>query len=227
MKSLLYSLVWLGCVVGIVSVQAQEREKERMPADPAREAAMTAERQAWDQQTGEIRTQMGQVEQGLYAVRVRLGLAGSREKGGVKDEEILKLMDASTAANKALEQKGAEVLKADAEGGPIVAQIAELQNKMNDLQKQRAELEKSLWPIRQRLGLQGGRGEKGGAPASANPEVAALRATADAAQKALDDKITELVKADPDGAKLLQQRDELNAKMNDLREHARERKADR
>ena len=225
MKRLLYSLVCLGCAAGIAS--AQEKVKERAALDPAQEAAVNAERLAQEQQSAELRKQMGEVEQGLYAARMRLGLVGSREKGGIKDEEVLKLLDASTAANKAMEQKGAELLKADAEGGKLLADLDDLQKKMNDLQQQQREIEKSLGPIRQRLGLQGARGEKGGAPAAENPEFATRRTDAEAARKALEDKITERIKADPEGAKLLQQRDDLNTKLSELRGRGKERKAER
>ena len=218
MKRLLYSLVCLGCAAGIAS--AQEKVKERAALDPAQEAAVNAERLAQEQQSAELRKQMlmGYLAEWLHDLR---------KEELKRDEEVLKLLDASTAANKAMEQKGAELLKADAEGGKLLADLDDLQKKMNDLQQQQREIEKSLGPIRQRLGLQGARGEKGGAPAAENPEFATRRTDAEAARKALEDKITERIKADPEGAKLLQQRDDLNTKLSELRGRGKERKAER
>ena len=225
MKKLLGALVCVG-VLGSMSGQAQD--KAPAAVDPAQQAAVNADRQLLEQQARDLQMKLMQVEQGLNGVRMRLGLFGSRQKGGaaMKDEELAKLSDAAEAANKAVEQKGVEILKADPEGGPILAQLDDVQNKLTALQKQRGELEKSLWPIRQKLGLADGRGKKDGA-ATENPDITALRAAADAARKAIEDKMTERLKADPDGAKLLQERDTLNAQMNALRERGGKLKAER
>ena len=44
-----------------------------------------------------------------------------------------------------------------------------------------------------------------------------LRSDAEAARKAIEDQVTERVRADAEGAQLLQQRDALNAKMAERR----------
>ena len=108
----------------------------------------------------------------------------------------------------------------------VKSQIDDIKKKMDELQQQQKELEKSLTPIRQRLGLTGARKEKG-APAPENPDMAALRVAADAARKALEDKAADRLKADPDGAVLLQKRDELKAKMAELHGAAHASKAER
>jgi chromosome segregation ATPase len=225
MRALIGAVACVGFVLGVAAVQAQERkaEGERPPPDPA----VVAERQAQEQQFAQWRQQMGQVEQGLWSVKMRLGLAGGgRDKGGIKNEEVAKLAETAETARKAMEDKTKAVLKADAEAGPIMTQLEDLQKKMAELQQQQRDLEKQLGPVAQRLGIAAGRGDKI-ATAPTDPELATLRADAEAAHKALEDKVTELIKADAEGAKLLQDRDALNAQFEAARQQRGEGKGER
>lgn len=175
------------------------------------------------QQASAARQRQNEVERGLQGVRQRLGLLPGKG-GAVQDAELAKLYEASESARRAAEVKAQDVLKADPEGGKIVAQMDDARSKIAELQKQLGDAEKSLGPVRQRLGL-GGPGKKGHddtAPGAAteNAEVKALRQTAAAARKALDDKILERVTADPEGAKLLAERQQIEAqaKASDARQ---------
>ena len=233
MKIFIGSLVFVSGMLCATSTWAQTRVTTTTPAwvvDPSHPAAVTAERGgvttdrgAGDPEAAQLRQQMNEIEQGLYAVRQRLGLMG-RDRNGIKDKEIAQLQEAAEKARKATEDKMREVLKADAEGGPILAQIDDLKKKASDLQQQQRDLEKQLAGIAQRMGMLPGRGDRGAAPAavSVDPAIVTLRTEVEAANKALEDKITERIKADPEGAKLLQERDELNAKAQAKREHAQE-----
>jgi len=160
----------------------------------------------------QARQRMGEIEKGLFAVRQRLGLGG-RDRSSIKDEEVGQLYDAAEKARKDSEDKSRELVKADPEGGAVLAQMEELKTKMGELQQQQRDLAKKLMSISQRLEPQPARGERGVAPAtSGDPALATLRAEAAAAHKAVEDKIMERLKADPEGAKLLQERNELIAK---------------
>ncbi len=206
MKNPWCSLAAVLALASALSVQAQEAA----PRDAKQQATAVRQRQ-------------NEVEHGLQGVRQRLGVLPGKG-GAVQDAELAKLYEASESARKAVETKALDVLKADPEGGKIVAQMDDARNKIAELQKQLADAEKSLGPVRQRLGL-GGPGKKGhdgAAPGAAtdNAEIKALRQTATAARKALDDKIVERVKADPDGAKLLAERQQIEAqaKASDARQ---------
>jgi chromosome segregation ATPase len=199
----------------VVSVQAQQAP----PSD--------AEKQA-----SEFRARLNWVENGLQVVSQRLGLQPGREKGSVtQDAEIAKLSETAASARKAIEAKTQELLKADPEGAAIVAQMEDIRNKMGEMQKRLQDLEKGLLPIGQRLGLVVGRGEKGrGEPApgvSENAEIAALRHAAEAARKAVADRITERIQADPEGAHLLEERRQIQTEMSEFKKRLGEQKAGR
>jgi len=217
MKSLCCLLVGLLCLMPVVLVQAQGTP----PGDAAKQAS-------------ELRARLNWVENGLQTVRQRLGLQPGREKGGAtqtQDAEIAKLYETAASARKAIEAKTQDILKADPEAAKIVAQMEDLRNKVGEMQKQLQDLEKSLIPIGQRLGLVLGRGDKGrGEPASGvseNADIAALRQAAEAARKALEDKVTERIKADPEGAKLLEERQQLQTQISEFRKGAGEQKPGR
>jgi hypothetical protein len=89
------------------------------------------------------------------------------------------------------------------------------------------EAEKSLGSISERLGLAAGKGRKEGGAAGENPEIAALRQAAQAAQKALEDKMAERLRADPEGARLLAEREEIQRQISELRQQAQGRKEGR
>ena len=114
MNRLLCSLVCLSGVLWLTPVCVR-----------AQETAGDLGKQAED-----LRAQMTQVERGLSAVRQRLGLT---DRGLFKDEEYAKLTEASMAANKALEAKASEILKADAEGAQLLQQREALNAKIAEL----------------------------------------------------------------------------------------------
>jgi len=183
-----------------------------------------------EKEAGQLRQQMGEIDRGLFAVRQRLGLIG-RDRNAIKDEELVKLYDAAEKARKAAEDKSRELVKADPEGGAILTQIDDLQKKMVELQQQQRDLEKKLMGVAQRMGLRPARTERGVAPAAAtppeDPAFTALRTAAETTRKALEDKITERIKADPEGAKLIQQREELIAKAKTMTERGQEHRPER
>jgi chromosome segregation ATPase len=196
---------------------------ERKPVEAAAPAVRPAvERPAMDPAMAELLQKSMQVERSLAALRQRLGLGGF-DRSAVKDEQIAKLQDAADAARKALEAKALAVIKADAEGGPIVAQYEEIQKKTQELQQQARELETKMAGVRQRLGQQAARGELT-PPTPKDPELAAMRKEAEVARKTLEDALISRIKADPEGAKLLQEREELKAKIEALRKPAAEPK---
>ena len=231
MKSLIGSLVCVSGLVCATSTWSQERAPDRQPertADPAQQAILTADRDKAEKEATQGRQRMGEIEQGLSAVRQRLGLMGRDRNGAIKDGELAQLYDTAEKARKAAEDKGRELLKADAEGGPILTQIEDLQKKMAELQQQQRDLEKKLMPIAQRMGFQPGRGGREATPAlSVDATFDTLRTDAETARKALENKITERLKADPEGAKLLQERDELAATFQAPRERGQDRKPER
>ena len=172
------------------------------------------------------RRQMVDIEQGLFVVRQRLGLAG-RDAKGFKDPEVAGLYETAEKARKALEDKTRELLKADTEGATLLAQVDDLQKKALELQQQQRDLDRKLMAATQRMGLQlAGTNRTDASAASAaptDPAFAALREAAEKARKALDDKFMERIKADPDGARLLQQREDLMAKVQAARAKATDR----
>ena len=226
MKVLIGSLVCAGGVLCATSTWAQERAPGKAP-EPARPPAMNAgaaDQTAAELEAAQWRQQMNDIEKGLFAVRQRLGLGG-RDRSSIRDEEVAQLYDAAEKARKASEEKSLELVKADPEGGAALAQMDDLKKKMGELQQQQRDLEKKLMGISQRL--EPARGERGAATTSGDPALATLRAEAAAARKALEDKIMERIKADPEGAKLLQERNDLAAKVQTSREHGQEHRAER
>ena len=218
MKVLIGLLVCAGGVLCATSTWAQERAPAKASesvTDPARQApmaVMSTVQVGTELEATQARQRMGEIEKGLVAVRQRLGLGG-RDRSSIKDEEVGQLYDAAEKARKASEDKSRELVKADPEGGAVLAQMEELKTKMGELQQQQRDLAKKLMSISQRLEPQPARGERGTAPAtSGDPALATLRAEAAAAHKAVEDKIMERLKADPEGAKLLQERNELISK---------------
>ncbi len=83
------------------------------------------------------------------------------------------------------------------------------------------DAEKSLRSIKERLGLTGSKGKRTEGAADKNAEVAALRLAAHAAQKALEDKRLERLKADPDGTRLVAEREQIQRQLEELLRQAR------
>ncbi len=222
MKILIGSLICVSGILCATPTWAQEKAADRT-ADAAR-PAVTAEKEGAEKEVSEGRQRMGEIERSLFAVRQRLGLGG-RDRSSIKDQEVAQLYDTAEVARRALDDKGRELVKADAEGGQLLTQIEDLQKKVIEMQQQQRTLEKQLTVVAQRVGLHPSRGERGAAPAPAvDPALIALRKTADAARMNLEEKMEERVKADPEGAKLMQERDELISKFQGKRERRQDRK---
>jgi len=177
----------------------------------AQESAPNVEKQMSD-----LKNRMGELERNLGAVKQRIALAGGREKGaGVKDTEMAQLQQTADAAMKAVEDKIHDKLMADPDGAKILNQMDENKTKITELQIQLKDMEKSLGPVAQKLGLTEARGKReAGTPEDA--DVAALRKTADEARKAVENKARERLSADPEGGKILFEIDVLSAKIKDL-----------
>lgn len=231
MKTRRNLLICTSTIACVATLWAQEKTPAPVPAparaaEPARPAAVAPERQAPDAELMQARLRMRDIEQGLYAVRQRLGL-NNRDRASIKDAELLQLVEAAEKARKAMEEKGNDLIKADAEGAAVFSQIDELQKKADELKAQRRDLEKKLVAVAQRLGLEPARVERGAAPAqpaAMDPAFSALRTTAELARKAVEDKILERIKSDPEGGKLMQEREQLVAKFQAGRDRVQERK---
>jgi len=182
-----------------------------------------------EKKAAELRTRMAEIEKGLQQASQRLGLVPAKDKGtsAPQDEEIAKLREQAETAKKAVEHKALDILKADQEANRLLARIEEIKATMANLEKELKEAEKSLGSISERLGLAAGKGRKEGGAAGENPEIAALRQAAQAAQKALEDKMAERLRADPEGARLLAEREEIQRQISELRQQAQGRKEGR
>lgn len=211
MKNLMGSIVCVGGLLVSTSALAQMKEPARVDLS-TQQVAGAVGREKEDPEMAQLRQQMGEVDRGLLEVRQRLGVAG-RDRSALKDEDVAQLYDAAEKARRAFEDKSREVIKTDSEGSQILAQMEDLKKKQSDLVQQQRDLERKLIGVAQRMGLQPSRGEHGAAPAATvDPAFMALRTSAESARKALEDKIAERLKADPEGGKLLKQRDDLIAK---------------
>ena len=171
-----------------------------------------------EKELSDLKARMGDLEKSAGAVRQRLGLAAGREKGGgggMRDQEIAQLQEAAEAATKAVEDKTREKIMADPEGAKILADMDAAKTKLTELEHQLKDLEKNLGPVRQRLGLAGGRGKEGGL-GSGDADVAGLRKAAEDARRAVDAKIRDKVRADPDGARIMEEMDKTATRIKDL-----------
>ena len=168
-----------------------------------------------EKQVTELRAKMNEAEKGMWTVRQRLGLGGGRG-GETQDPELSKLLQTMKDAGKAYEEKVQALIKADPEGGKILAQMDETRAKINEMQTQLREMEKSMQPVRQKLGLAFAGGREAAMATTENADLAPLRQAMETARKALEEKTNERIKADPEGAKLMGELQEMRAKMQEL-----------
>jgi hypothetical protein len=83
------------------------------------------------------------------------------------------------------------------------------------LMQQQRELRKSLYNVQKRLGLE------------EDQEIKQLHEAYKQAKKALDDRIMERTKLDPEGARIYEEIDALNTQISELRKQAREQRQHR